>query len=534
MLSIQSLMNEEPYYNEPGYEHWRKNGQSSYASITYNRNIEYQTVRVAVIGMLENSPDARNMPKELKDVMVGFFKANYKFYEDLIRQKMNEKPPDPPLRRRLPRIAGTAPLIAGLNGGQVGIGGTTDGQVANAAQTVNGGQTGPQSASGGLNSSPTVGQMLDPIVTLPFSPTVGQTNGPIGGQTNSATVGQFIGPTGVLTPSTLHTLMPHEMWSGLNPMDGSVLPSYYFHGLPPKSNASTVPPPFPHPTLSLPASPKGVATAAAQKDTSQDRRLKTRMLMQNMKARRSLYSNAGLSLSAGLASGLKPPAGSTLQSANTSTALTSSTVGHTKIGLGASGQSPAHVWQPLSGIAPNASLASAGGVIPLVGDEPKTATASNTALTSDSGLNALSQMHAKFAKMKEAMDDFDDELDYMGYGYRSSTASSTQDYGSLLFRLQKLRDSHGIAPAVPDEAIVPEASNGETETSVESYEEVAKRMMTKIPESRPKPVEECDSWEDLIYEMNEELEDDDLEEYEEADDDDDDHVDDDDQDITEK
>ena len=51
LLSIQSLMNEKPYHNEPGYE----DNSGVYVNRdvqNYNDLIAYETIRVAVIGML--------------------------------------------------------------------------------------------------------------------------------------------------------------------------------------------------------------------------------------------------------------------------------------------------------------------------------------------------------------------------------------------------------------------------------------------------------------------------------------------------
>jgi ubiquitin-conjugating enzyme E2 Z len=50
LLSIQSLMNPNPYHNEPGYEVERQSGDVE----KYNQVITHETIRVAVCGMLEN------------------------------------------------------------------------------------------------------------------------------------------------------------------------------------------------------------------------------------------------------------------------------------------------------------------------------------------------------------------------------------------------------------------------------------------------------------------------------------------------
>ena len=98
LLSIQSLMSEKPYHNEPGYEEnasklakmMQRVGTEDVSILVsdYNEVITYETIRVAVIQMLdENSIDARNMPQILKNIMIWFFKNNYNFYENLIKSK---------------------------------------------------------------------------------------------------------------------------------------------------------------------------------------------------------------------------------------------------------------------------------------------------------------------------------------------------------------------------------------------------------------------------------------------------------------
>jgi ubiquitin-conjugating enzyme E2 Z len=91
LLSIQSLMNENPYYNEPGYEkdNLPNDSQTKEKVQNYNEVILHETIRVAVIDMLsENSCDARNMPQVLKNVMIDSFKENYKYFEDIVKSKL--------------------------------------------------------------------------------------------------------------------------------------------------------------------------------------------------------------------------------------------------------------------------------------------------------------------------------------------------------------------------------------------------------------------------------------------------------------
>lgn len=91
LLSIQSLMNEKPYHNEPGFEESKLTNCPDVKKKVenYNEIITHETIRVAVIGMLDEiSCDARNMPQVLKDLMVSSFTKNYKHFEDIIKSKL--------------------------------------------------------------------------------------------------------------------------------------------------------------------------------------------------------------------------------------------------------------------------------------------------------------------------------------------------------------------------------------------------------------------------------------------------------------
>ncbi|CAG2113133.1 unnamed protein product [Medioppia subpectinata] len=115
LLSIQSLMNEKPYHNEPGYEETKIGGKGGKFKVfeslggrnvgdavrNYNDIIGHETLRVAVIDMLtEGGADARNMPPALRNVMISTFKQNYHYFEDTIRerQSMDGQPMTDPFR----------------------------------------------------------------------------------------------------------------------------------------------------------------------------------------------------------------------------------------------------------------------------------------------------------------------------------------------------------------------------------------------------------------------------------------------------
>ncbi len=74
IISIQSLiLVEEPYFNEPGYERSAHKPEGKKQSAIYNDNIRYETMRVAMLGMLNNKPDSYD-----------------KFIEEHFRLKKNE------------------------------------------------------------------------------------------------------------------------------------------------------------------------------------------------------------------------------------------------------------------------------------------------------------------------------------------------------------------------------------------------------------------------------------------------------------
>jgi len=83
LISIQSLMSEKPYHNEPGFEHERTSGDSK----TYNEIIKHETLRVAVCEMLENE---NSCPKQLREVMIKQFFDFYDYYVDVCTDNSNK------------------------------------------------------------------------------------------------------------------------------------------------------------------------------------------------------------------------------------------------------------------------------------------------------------------------------------------------------------------------------------------------------------------------------------------------------------
>lgn len=94
LISIQSLMNDKPYHNEPGYERERSAG----ASKAYNLIIQHETVRVAVLDILEAGEEAAGaassqnrlaMIPPLFAVVKSSFPQFYDHYESILEKNSN-------------------------------------------------------------------------------------------------------------------------------------------------------------------------------------------------------------------------------------------------------------------------------------------------------------------------------------------------------------------------------------------------------------------------------------------------------------
>jgi len=83
LISIQSLMSENPYHNEPGYEQERMSGDSK----AYNEIIKHETLRVAVCEMLENP---NSCPKQLHEVISKQFFDFYDNYVDACTENISK------------------------------------------------------------------------------------------------------------------------------------------------------------------------------------------------------------------------------------------------------------------------------------------------------------------------------------------------------------------------------------------------------------------------------------------------------------
>ncbi|KAF6717594.1 Ubiquitin-conjugating enzyme E2 Z [Oryzias melastigma] len=82
LISIQSLMTENPYHNEPGFEQERHPGDSK----NYNECIRHETMRVAVCDMLEGKVPC---PDALWSVMEKSFLEYYDFYEGVCKDRLH-------------------------------------------------------------------------------------------------------------------------------------------------------------------------------------------------------------------------------------------------------------------------------------------------------------------------------------------------------------------------------------------------------------------------------------------------------------
>ncbi|KAE8739665.1 hypothetical protein FOCC_FOCC014842 [Frankliniella occidentalis] len=82
ILSIQSLLCEYPYHNEPGHEMEKDLGDS----VQYNEVILHETIRVAVVGMIRNDA-LLIMPPALELYMQQQFALHVDFYMSVAQKK---------------------------------------------------------------------------------------------------------------------------------------------------------------------------------------------------------------------------------------------------------------------------------------------------------------------------------------------------------------------------------------------------------------------------------------------------------------
>ena len=81
LLSIQSLLNEKPIQNEPGWE--KETGSKCKI---YNEMIEYYNLKVGLIQMIKETPTGF---EEFKDIMLKHYVNNYDKYRKFLEKRIN-------------------------------------------------------------------------------------------------------------------------------------------------------------------------------------------------------------------------------------------------------------------------------------------------------------------------------------------------------------------------------------------------------------------------------------------------------------
>ncbi|KAI1285170.1 Ubiquitin-conjugating enzyme E2 Z [Halotydeus destructor] len=90
LLSIQSLMCEEPYFNEPGYDRKGKSSQKGSPSWKYNQGVRYNTLKVAALDMYERiNGDTQHMPDSFRTIVEQEFRKNLNFYDQSVEKELN-------------------------------------------------------------------------------------------------------------------------------------------------------------------------------------------------------------------------------------------------------------------------------------------------------------------------------------------------------------------------------------------------------------------------------------------------------------
>lgn len=91
LISLQALMDSEPFFNDTGYN--KSEEYDMKLSKAYNEKIEYETLRVAVAGSLTNIyGDITNAPKELEQKISSLFVENYDKYITKANSKIGGNP----------------------------------------------------------------------------------------------------------------------------------------------------------------------------------------------------------------------------------------------------------------------------------------------------------------------------------------------------------------------------------------------------------------------------------------------------------
>ena len=82
LLSIQSLLNENPIHNEPGWE--KENGEKCR---TYNDLLDYYNLKVGVLQMIRDTPLGFEV---FKDIMLKYYVTNFDKYMKFLEKRMDK------------------------------------------------------------------------------------------------------------------------------------------------------------------------------------------------------------------------------------------------------------------------------------------------------------------------------------------------------------------------------------------------------------------------------------------------------------
>ena len=85
LISLQSLLDSQPYYEDFHRKDLRKGIDAVKESEEYNDKIQYETIGVAILDMIEGIPDTMDMPIQLKQIMMAYFTKNIDHFEQMIR-----------------------------------------------------------------------------------------------------------------------------------------------------------------------------------------------------------------------------------------------------------------------------------------------------------------------------------------------------------------------------------------------------------------------------------------------------------------
>lgn len=86
LISVQSLMSENPYYNEPGFTKESVPG----AAERYSEYIRHETIRVAVCDQVEAAlKESTDCPATFRKQIIKSFSESYDNYEEIVKGKLH-------------------------------------------------------------------------------------------------------------------------------------------------------------------------------------------------------------------------------------------------------------------------------------------------------------------------------------------------------------------------------------------------------------------------------------------------------------